>query len=63
MCCLALPAGDVSVQYALKRSFGSTARASFLMLLWEVLCNVLQVYYKGLNNNLYYFFGGGGSLL
>ena len=63
MCCLALPAGDVSVQYALKRSFGSTARASFLMLLWEVLCNVLQVYYRGLNNNLYYFLGGGGSLL
>ena len=67
MCCLALPLCDASIVHVLISSNHSPILASVAMLLWEVLCNVLQVYYRGFNlyyvfrgvlNNLYYFLGG-----
>eukprot|EP00439_Symbiodinium_sp_Y106_P061144 s543_g9.t1 len=44
MSVLALPVSDVSVYEVLHMSFRLRVEASYLMLLWEVLCNVLQIY-------------------
>ena len=44
MSSLALPVSDVSVYEVLHMSFALRVEASYLMLLWEVLCNVLQIY-------------------